>query len=159
MNPKLEAMLGLWCDIKHPALAEFPTEAFCDWQWTDVVRGVRAINVEKAPPQLQPIVSAIDDWNRNYKLGVLFECKVGLGRLLVCAPDIQNNLETRSVARQLRRSLLDYMTGDRFQPPVALTAQQADALWPGSRVQNSEPTPVTPPPDINEGPNTVPVVR
>ncbi|MGA2796385.1 MAG: sugar-binding domain-containing protein [Thermoguttaceae bacterium] len=159
MNPKLEAMLGLWCDIKHPALAGFPTEAFCDWQWTDIVRGVRAINVEKAPPQLLPIVSAIDDWNRNYKLGVVFECKVGPGRLLVCAPDIQNNLENRSVARQLLRSLLDYMAGDQFQPPVTLTAQQADALWPGSRAQNSTPAAVTPPPDINEGPNAAPVVR
>ena len=38
MNPKLEAMLGLWYDIEHPALAGFPTEAFCDWQWTDMMR-------------------------------------------------------------------------------------------------------------------------
>ena len=94
MNPKLEAMLGLWCDIKHPALAGFSSEAFCDWQWTDIVRGVRAINVEKAPPQLQPIVSAIDDWNRNYKLGVVFECKVGPGRLLVCRPTFKTTWKT-----------------------------------------------------------------
>ncbi|MGA2061664.1 MAG: sugar-binding domain-containing protein [Thermoguttaceae bacterium] len=159
MNPKHEAMLGLWCDVKHPALAGYPTEAFCDWQWTDIVRGVRAINVEKVPPQLQPIVSAIDDWNRNYKLGVVFECKVGPGRLLVCAPDIQNNLENRSVARQLRRSLLDYMAGEQFQPPVTLTVQEADALWLGSNARNSELAPVAPPQDINEGPNTPSVVR
>ena len=54
-------------------MAGFPSEEFCDWQWTIVPAGVRAINVEKAPPQLQPIVSAIDDWNRNFKLGVVFE--------------------------------------------------------------------------------------
>jgi beta-galactosidase len=159
MNPKLEAMMGLWCDVKHPALAGFPTEAFCDWQWTDVVRKVRAINVEKAPAELRPIVSAIDDWNRNYKLGVVFECKVGPGRLLVCAADIANDLEHRTVARQLRRSLLDYMAGERFQPSVTLTAEQADSLWPGPSAKKTEPAAGTPPPDINEGPNRAPVVR
>ncbi len=159
MNPKLEAMLGLWCDVKHPALAEFPTEAFCDWQWTDIVRKVRAINIENVPPQLRPIVSAIDDWNRNYKLGVVFECKVGPGRLLVCAADIINNLENRTVARQLRRSLLGYMAGEQFQPPVTLTALEADALCPGSNARSAEPAPATPPPDINEGPNATPVIR
>src|SRR6185369_5065102 len=28
MNPKLESMMGLWCDAEHPALAGFPTEDF-----------------------------------------------------------------------------------------------------------------------------------
>ncbi len=156
MNPKLECMLGLWCDVKHPALAGFPSEAFCDWQWTDIIRNMRAINIEKAPQGLQPIVSAIDDWNRNYKLGVVFECKVGTGRLLVSAADIQGDLEKRTVARQLRRSLLDYMAGERFQPPVVLTADEADALWPGSHADNPATPPAAPPPEINEGPNAAP---
>ena len=77
MNPKESSMEGLWCDATHPALAEFPTEGFCDWEWTDLVRNVRAINVEGAPAKLKPIVSAVDDWNRNFKLAVLFETKVG----------------------------------------------------------------------------------
>jgi beta-galactosidase len=159
MNPKLESMMGLWCDVKHPALAEFPTEAFCDWQWTDLVRNMRAVNVEKAPPQLRPIVSAIDDWNRNYKLGVVFECKLGEGRLLVCAADIQGNLPNRTAARQLRKSLLDYMASERFNPAVSLTAEQGDALWPGSRAGSPAITPAATPPEINEGPNAAPKVR
>jgi beta-galactosidase len=152
MNPKLGAMLGLWCDIQHPALAGFPTEAFCDLQWADIVRNVRAINIEKAPKQLRPIVSAIDDWNRNYKLGFLFECRVGDGRLLVCAADIQSDLGARTVARQLQRSLCDYMETDKFQPDVALTLDQADALWPGRNGFKASATqPQANPGDINEG--------
>ncbi len=131
MNPKLEAMLGVWCDIKHPALAEFPTQANCDWQWAELVRGVRAVNLDHAPPQLQPIVQAIDDWNRNYKLGVVFECKVGAGRLLVCAIDLQKNLDSRPAARQLRKSLLDYMAGEKFAAETQLSPEEATALWPG----------------------------
>jgi hypothetical protein len=161
MNPKLDAMLGLWCDVKHPALAGFPTEAFCDWQWTDVVNHMRAINLDKAPRELKPIVQAIDDWNRNYKLGVVFECNVGQGRLLVCAPEIQQNIENHTVARQLRRSLLDYMASAKFRPAATLTTAQADALWPGrNRASAPDALPrMTTSPDINESPNAASRVR
>ena len=139
MNPKLEAMMGLLINPIHPALAQFPTERYCNWEWIDALRlpkdsaarFIRAINIEKAPAQLAPIVQAIDDWNRNYKLAVLFECKVGSGRLMVCASVIQNDLNSRPVALQLRRSLLSYMATDKFQPTVTLTTSQANALWPG----------------------------
>ena len=153
MNPKLEAMLGLLCDVKHPALAGFPTEANCDWQWTELVRSIRAVNLDHVNPQLQPIVWAIDDWSRNYKLGVVFECRVGDGRLLASAIDIMNNLDTRPAAAQLRRSLLDYMTSPDFQPRVALSAEEALALWPGLTGHGYKAGPQGgPPPEINEGP-------
>ena len=82
MGPGWSRMLGLWCDTNHPALAGFPTEANCDWQWTEIIK-TRAINLDRLPRELSPIVSAIDDWNRNWKLGLIFEAKVGKGRLLV----------------------------------------------------------------------------
>jgi beta-galactosidase len=122
MGPTWGRMLGLWCDPGHPALAEFPTDANCDWQWTELLRNTRAINLDRLPPALQPIVQPIDDWNRNYKLGLVFECKVGAGKLMVCSADLESALESRPVARQLRRSLLDYMAGEKFQPPAEVSA-------------------------------------
>jgi hypothetical protein len=150
--------LGLLVDSKSPALAEFPTQDFCDWQWTDIINGVRAINVENAPPQLMPAVQAIDDWNRGYKLGVIFECNVGAGKLLVSAIDIQGNLKS-SVARQLRHSLLDYAGSDKFNPSVTLTTGQANALWPSTRPPGFK-SPATPAgttaPNFNPGDVVVP---
>ena len=135
MNPNWGRMLGLWCDVKHPALAEFPTEANCDWQWTELTaRRTRAVNLDRLPRQLQPIVQAIDDWNRNWKLGLVFEAKVGLGRLMVCSIDVTSELANRPVARQLRRSLLDYMDGARFQPQVAVSAAEVRGLWFDSQI-------------------------
>jgi beta-galactosidase len=175
MNPKLEAMMGLLIDSKHPALAQFPSETYCNWEWIDAIRlpqaasiaddgkggarprFIRAINIEKAPAQLKPIVQAIDDWNRNYKLAVVFECRVGNGRLMVCAPDIQTALDTRLVARQLRHSLLAYMATDRFQPAVTLSLAQANGLWPGSSSGPlSSPVPQSLPGDIIENPKLLP---
>lgn len=121
MNLGWSRMLGLWCQAGHPALAQFPTDFHCDWQWTELLRRARAINLDRLPRRLQPIVQAVDDWNRNYKLGVLFECKVGPGRLVVCSLDLQNDVASRPVAAQLRRSLLAYMAGTRFDPAVSVS--------------------------------------
>ncbi|HUJ11388.1 MAG TPA: discoidin domain-containing protein [Verrucomicrobiae bacterium] len=136
MGPKWSRMLGLWCDTRHPALAEFPTEQNCDWQWTEMIRNSRALNMDSLPQQLPPIVQAIDDWNRNYKLGLIFECRVGPGRLMVCSVDLQDSLNKRPAACQLRRSLLDYMSGNKFQPRVAVAAADIRGLLFDTRIMH-----------------------
>ena len=73
------------------------------------------------PQDLRPIVQVIDDWNTNRKLGLIWECRVGPGKLLVCSADLAKDLDQRPAARQLRASLLSYMAGDRFNPKVAVT--------------------------------------
>jgi hypothetical protein len=100
------------------------------------VHNARAINLDRFPRELQPIVQPIDDWNRNYKLGLVLEARVGAGRLLVCSIDIVDNLATRPVARQLRRSLLDYMAGDRFRPAVELSADAFDTVLFDTRIMH-----------------------
>jgi hypothetical protein len=134
MSPGWGRMLGLWCDTNHPSLAGFPTEPNCDWQWTQITRGVRPVNLDKLPRGLQPIVSAIDDWNRNWKLGAIFECKVGTGRLLVSSFELTTDLEKRPVARQLRRSLLDYMASEKFQPKVEVSAAEFRSVLFDTRI-------------------------
>jgi len=149
-RPKFDAMLGLLCDTNHPALAEFPTEANCDWQWIQLVNNVRSVNLETAPRNLKPIVWAIDDWNRNWKLGVIFEASVGSGRLLVSAINLDNERDG-SELQQLRRSLLDYMAGEKFKPAATLTPEQVGSLW-ANGANNSKTEPVRKfDPDLNDG--------
>jgi len=118
LNTNPHQTLGLLCDPRHPALAQFPTEYFQDWQWSDIVTSARTIVLDDLPQDLQPIVQPIDDWNTNRKLGLVFECKVGLGKLLVCAADLSKDLEYRPAARQLRASLLAYAGSKAFNPAV-----------------------------------------
>ncbi len=133
MGPTWSRMLGLWCDTNHPALAEFPTEPNCDWQWTELLRNTRAINLGHLPGALQPIVWAIDDWNRNYKLGLIFEAGVGPGKLVVCPIDLNN---ANPVARQLRRSLLDYMANAQFQPQTEISPADFESLYFDTRIMH-----------------------
>jgi hypothetical protein len=115
--------LGLLCDPKHPALAKFPTELFQDWQWDEIVTNAQAMVLDGLPKEVHPIVQPIDDWNTNRKLGLIWECRVGTGRLVVCSADLENNLGKRPAARQLRESLLSYMAGKNFNPRVAVSKE------------------------------------
>ena len=134
MNPAWSRMLGLWIDRKNLALRQFPTESYFDWQWTELVQNARAVNLDKLPAELQPIVQPIDDWNRNYKLGLIFEAKVGRGKLLVSAADLETDLDERVVAKQLRKSILDYMASNQFNPRVAISAEDIRQLFFDTRI-------------------------
>lgn len=130
-NTQSRQTLGLLCQPDHPALAEFPTDNFQDWQWREIVTHARGVVLEGLPADLHPIVQPIDDWNRNRRLGLIFECRVGPGRLLVCSADLTGDLDRRPAARQLRRSLLDYAASDAFQPTLRLVPERVrDLLGP-----------------------------
>ena len=66
------------------------------------------------------VVETLDDWVTNRRLALLFEAKVGDGKLLVSGTDLVNNLENRPEARQLLFSLKNYMTAEHFNPKVDL---------------------------------------
>ena len=116
--------LGILCNPEHPALAEFPTEYHSNWQWWDAMSYADAIELNSFPVELKPIVRIIDDWVTNRRLALLFEAKVGKGKILVSGADLVNNLKSRPEAVQLKMSLLDYMNGVKFNPEVELKTKQ-----------------------------------
>jgi hypothetical protein len=108
--------LGLYCDSSHPALAAFPNDGYSDFQWWDVVKGCAPLLMDNFPSSFRPVVYIIDDWFRPHRLGLLFEAKVGKGKLIVCGADLTRDLDKRPAARQFRRSIEQYMDSDRFNP-------------------------------------------
>ncbi|HET6976410.1 MAG TPA: discoidin domain-containing protein [Pyrinomonadaceae bacterium] len=138
MMPAWGRMLGLSINRKagetqSHMLMGFYTSSHFDWQWAEIIRGVRAINMERLPVELEPVVWAIDDWNRNYKLGLLFEGVVGNGKLLVSAIDVTKET-ANPVLYQLRKSLLTYMKSDCFQPTVGISRNQMRGLLFDNRI-------------------------
>lgn len=110
--------LGILCDPSHPALAKFPTEYYSDYQWWDAMSHSGAIEYTKVASRAMPIVRVIDDWFTNRPLALLFEVKVGNGKLLVSGVDFWDDMDNRLAGRQLLRSIIDYMRGDRFNPVI-----------------------------------------
>jgi hypothetical protein len=86
------------------------------------------MNVGSLPVGLEPIVQPIDDWNRNLKLAMLFECAVGPGRLMVTSRNLSEaGMAGHAGGPSLRRSMPDYMASARFRPAVAVSAAEMDA--------------------------------
>jgi len=116
--------LGILCHPDHPALSQFPTEYYSNWQWWDAMSHSGAINLTSFSSELKPIVRVIDDWFTNRPLALIFEAKVGKGKILVSGVDFLQDMEKRPEANQLLYSLKRYMTGLSFNPTVSLDIEQ-----------------------------------
>ncbi len=108
--------MGLLIQNDHPALAGFGAETFTTPQWYAVCSDCDcAVLEEKTAPSMRPIVQMIDNFERNHKLGVLWEAAVGEGKLLVCTSRLQRHMD-RPEIRQLVHSLLRYAGSPQFAP-------------------------------------------
>ena len=60
---------------------------------------------------------------------MLFEARVGRGRLLVCGFDLWHDLDSRPASRQLRYSIQAYMASDSFRPKDQLDVAMLDKVF------------------------------
>ncbi len=111
--------LGLCIDNMHPSLADFSCEEWTTPQWYDIVTHSDCAILDETP--IQPIVQVIDNFERNHKLGILFECKVADGSLLVCTARLSEIYE-RHEAAQFAKSILQYAASDKFAPHQSVSA-------------------------------------
>jgi hypothetical protein len=122
--------MGILCDPASPALAQFPTESHSDWQWFQMTLHAQPLILDALlPAGDHPIVQVIDNYDRDHKLGLVFEARVGPGRLLVCATDLLTLGAERPEARQLLASLLAYAGSDRFDPRTAMSVEALRELF------------------------------
>jgi hypothetical protein len=127
--PKQPGHLGILCDPAHPSLAGFPTDFHSNFNWWELTQDAPVFLLNDTPAEFRPLIQVIDDYHRNHKLGVVFETKAGSGKLLVTSLDLESDLNARLAARQLRRSLLDYMNSSRFNPRLELPSGTLEALF------------------------------
>jgi hypothetical protein len=121
--------MGILCDPKHPALAGFPTEFYSDWQWYDLLENSRTMILDSTPADFRPIVQVIDNFERNGKLGNLFEARVGKGRLLVCTLGLPALADKSPAAKQLMHSLYGYVSSNAFNPSGQLPASLLESMF------------------------------
>jgi hypothetical protein len=130
MFPNQPGTMGAMIEARHPAFAEFPTDPWTNWQWWELLHGSFAVNLDDVPAHVTMPFRFVDKFNRNALPAAIFETQVGRGKLLVCTLDVTSRLDTRIAARQLRRSLLDYMGGEKFQPQAQLTETDLRKVFP-----------------------------
>ena len=127
-RPVSPGTLGILTDPGHPALADFPTEFHTNWQWFPIIKQSYPMILDRLSDDYRPIVQIIDNVERNHKLGLLFEFKVGNGKLLVCMSDLKA-VQDKPEARQFYRSILEYMESPAFAPSYSLSVKDLQDLF------------------------------
>ncbi|MGV3508611.1 MAG: glycoside hydrolase family 2 protein [Sphingobacteriaceae bacterium] len=126
--PNQPGTMGILCNPKHPALADFPTEEHSNWQWWDLITSSKTMVIDSVPHS-DPIIRVIDNFYKNRKMANVIEARVGKGKLILTSMDITNNLNSRPVARQMRYSLLQYMNSADFEPSTRFEEKQLLSLF------------------------------
>ena len=105
--------------------------------------------LDALPQGFRPLVQVVDGFDRNHKLGLVFEARVGKGRLLVCSIDLPS-LQAHPEARQLLASLQRYLAGaagvpvPRVDPGVRSTARSSTAVAFSRWLLSSSASPTMP---------------
>ena len=112
--------LGILTNPKHPIFCDFPTEMHTNWQWFPVIKESHPLVLDNFAKGVKPIVQVIDNIERNHKLGLVMEWKVGAGKLLVCMSDLEKASEYPE-GRAFYESVLSYMRSPEFAPQSEIT--------------------------------------
>lgn len=131
-KPASPGTLGILTDPEHPVFGDFPTEGHTNWQWYPVIKNSYPIIMDSMPKDYYPIVQVIDNVERNHKLGLIFEMKVGVGKLLVCMADLEVARNTPE-GFQLYASILDYMNSADFNPDRTFSVDVLKNLFFGEK--------------------------
>ena len=121
--------LGFICDPDSPLFEHFPTEFHSNWQWWHLVKNCKPVILDETPADYKPLVQTIDNFDRNHKLGMIFETKYGKGSALICAIDLLN-LQDKPEARQFYYSILCYVNSGKFSPQKEISKEILKEIIP-----------------------------
>ncbi len=120
---------GAYIDSSHPVFRDFPTDDFSNLNWWELLNNAQVMQLTDFPKGFHPIVQSIDTWFVSRKIGMLFEANVLNGKLMMTSMDLTSQLDRRIVARQLRRSIINYMKSDAFQPLFTVEPERISDLF------------------------------
>lgn len=121
---------------KHPIMDRFPHRGFCAKQFENMLNGGSAAVLDGAPDTHNPIIDIATSYKNAKREGLLFEYRVGDGRLLVCTLHLD---DADPAARWLKSSILAYVNSQTFAPGVAMTVDDLRQICTsGAWVEDSD---------------------
>ena len=115
--------LGILTNPEHPIFKGFPTEMHTNWQWFPIIKESHPLVLDNFAKDYHPVVQVIDNIERNHKLGLVMEWKVGAGKLLVCMSDLEKAAKYPE-GKAFYQSVLNYMRSADFNPSAEITVDE-----------------------------------
>ena len=115
--------LGILTNPEHPIFKGFPTEMHTNWQWFPVIKESHPLVLDNFAKDYRPIVQVIDNIERNHKLGLVMEWKVGAGKLLVCMSNLEKAAKYPE-GKAFYQSVIGYMRSADFNPSAEITVDE-----------------------------------
>ena len=115
--------LGILTNPEHPIFKGFPTVMHTNWQWFPVIKESHPLVLDNFAKDYRPIVQVIDNIERNHKLGLVMEWKMGAGKLLVCMSDLEKASKYPE-GKAFYQSVIDYMRSADFNPSSEISVDE-----------------------------------
>jgi hypothetical protein len=129
-----QGTLGISVDPKHPVFAGFPTFSHSSFQWYNLAKNGRPMILDDLTDnkgnRATPLVAVVDGFTTLRRLGLLYEARVGNGKLMVSSLGLEEGISHPEV-RAFRESILDYMESDAFNPAIEIDIESARANFLG----------------------------
>jgi len=111
----------------HPALGDFPHDGWCDLQFFGLFDDCTVVDLDAWPVRIEPIIRSIDSYKSGRTRALLFEVRVGRGKLLVNSLNLrqwrgEGHYYCEVEALYLFDQLLRYLVSDAFEPEVQVSA-------------------------------------
>src|SRR5699024_9755770 len=121
--------MGLLIKDNHPALSSFPSKSYSTPQWWEIVMNSRSTILDHT--QIEPIVQTIDNFERNHRLGLVYEVSLeNGGNILICTSPLHELKTSGSKeAGWLLHSLTQYILSDSFSPTYTINSETLKKLF------------------------------
>jgi len=120
---------------EHPITKDFPHEGFCSWQFRDMIEDAKAVVLDNTSLPHEPIIDIASAYKNAHREAMLFEYKVGKGKLIVCTLKL-NELDKGAV--YLKNKIISYAVSEDFEPAQSLSISAFRRLCNGESVKEEQ---------------------
>lgn len=119
--------MGLLIENEHPVFREFPAEIYTTPQWYPMICHSEFLILDEDQSGIKPIVSMIDNFERNHRLAMMLELEVGKGKLFLCTIHFDEIIHTME-AQSLLNSMRLYLDSPQFEPKHKISTEDLEKI-------------------------------
>jgi len=105
----------------------FPNEGHTDWQWWCVAKNSRPLILNSLNKDYRPLIQTVDNVERNHKLGILMEFKVGKGKLIISTTDLKA-IDSYPEGKAYHDAIIHYAESDACNPSESVDIHDLQKL-------------------------------